>query len=75
MQRARGRRVFLVHGRLDWLFPVGLARAAAEELERAGADLVYREIADLSHTYPREVNDEILRWFDPALALPVSAPG
>jgi phospholipase/carboxylesterase len=73
MQRARGRRVFLAHGRLDWLFPVGLARAAAEELERAGAELVYREVDDLSHTYPREINDEILRWFDPALALPADA--
>jgi phospholipase/carboxylesterase len=69
MRRARGRRVYLVHGRLDWLFPVGLARAAAEELQRAGADLVYREIEDLSHTYPREANSGILRWFDPALDL------
>ncbi|HEX5068024.1 MAG TPA: phospholipase, partial [Myxococcota bacterium] len=73
MQRARGRRIHLVHGGLDWLFPVGLARAAAEELERAGAALVYREIEDLSHTYPREENDSILRWFDPALALPTAA--
>lgn len=72
MQRARGRRVHLVHGRLDWLFPVDLARAAAEELQRAGADLVYLEIEDLSHTYPREANDAILRWFDPVLALPAA---
>jgi phospholipase/carboxylesterase len=75
MGRARGRRIFLVHGRLDWLFPVGLARAAAEELERAGADLVYREIEDLSHTYPREVNDAILCWLDPALALAADRSG
>jgi phospholipase/carboxylesterase len=75
MQRARGRRIHLVHGRLDWLFPVGLARAAAEELERAGADLVYAEIEDLSHTYPREANDAILSWFDPTLALPGSRAG
>ena len=75
MQRARGRRIHLVHGRLDWLFPVGLARAAAEELERAGADLVYREIEDLSHTYPREANDAILSWFDPLLVLPAAEAG
>ena len=75
MQRARGRRVYLVHGSLDWLFPVGLARAAAEELEHAGAALQYREVEDLSHTYPREINDEILRWFDPVLALPDAAAG
>jgi phospholipase/carboxylesterase len=72
MQRARGRRIHWVHGRLDWLFPVGLARAAAEELERAGAELVYREIEDLSHTYPREANASILQWFDPSLALPAA---
>jgi hypothetical protein len=36
----------------------------------AGADLVYRELEDLSHTYPREENDRILAWFDPSLARP-----
>jgi phospholipase/carboxylesterase len=74
LARAAGRRVYLVHGALDWMFPVGLARAAAEALEKAGADLTYREIADLSHTYPRDENDRILCWFDPSLALP-SASG
>ena len=70
LERARGRRIYLVHGALDWLFPVALARLARDELERAGAALVYREIEDLSHTYPREENDRMLGWFDPALALP-----
>jgi len=68
--RARGRRIHLSHGALDWLFPIALARLARDELERAGADLVYREIEDLSHTYPRDENDAMLTWFDPALALP-----
>ncbi|HET6305357.1 MAG TPA: phospholipase [Myxococcota bacterium] len=68
--RARGRRVYLAHGSLDWLFPVSLARLAREALSRAGADLVYREIEDLSHTYPRDENDRILAWFDASLALP-----
>lgn len=68
--RAQGRRIYQVHGALDWLFPPALARLAREELERAGAALVYRELEDLSHTYPREANAEILAWFDPALALP-----
>jgi len=57
---------------LDWMFPVQTAREAAALLERAGADLCYREIPDLSHTYPREENARILEWFDPALALPRS---
>lgn len=70
LARARGRRVYLVHGALDWMFPAQIARMARDELERAGADLVYREIEDLSHTYPREENDRILAWFDPRLALP-----
>jgi phospholipase/carboxylesterase len=69
LDRARGRRIYHVHGALDWLFPVSLAQLARDELMRAGADLTYREIEDLSHTYPREENAAILRWFDPALAL------
>jgi len=71
LTRARGRRIHLSHGALDWLFPIALARLARDELAGAGADLVYREIEDLSHTYPRDENDRILSWFDPGLALPV----
>jgi phospholipase/carboxylesterase len=69
LARARGRRIYLVHGALDWMFPVQLARMARDALADAGADLCYREIEDLSHTYPREENAEILEWLDPALAL------
>jgi phospholipase/carboxylesterase len=72
LARARGRRIHLTHGALDWLFPVSLARLARGELEGAGAELVYHEIEDLSHTYPREENARILAWLDPALALPDS---
>ena len=32
-------------------------------LKEAGAAVVYREIADLSHTYPRDENARILDWF------------
>jgi phospholipase/carboxylesterase len=28
--------------------------------------VTYREIADLSHTYPREVNAELLEWLGAA---------
>jgi phospholipase/carboxylesterase len=70
LERARERRIYLVHGALDWMFPIGLARAAAEELQKAGARLEFREIEDLSHTYPREENARILAWLDPALDLP-----
>jgi phospholipase/carboxylesterase len=68
MEAARRRRIYLVHGALDWMFPVPMARMARDQLAAAGADVTYREIEDLSHTYPREENDGILRWFDPSLA-------
>lgn len=74
LTRAHGRRIYQVHGALDWLFPPALARQARDELAAAGAALVYREIEDLSHTYPREENARILDWFDPALALPAAGP-
>jgi phospholipase/carboxylesterase len=44
------------------MFPVAIARAARDALLAAGARLVYRELADLSHTYPREENTAILDW-------------
>ena len=62
IQRARGRPIYLVHGVLDWMFPVETARMARRALEGAGARLVYREIEDLSHTYPRDENPRILDW-------------
>lgn len=74
LARAAGRHVYLVHGRLDWMFPPETAEMAAAELGRAGADLTFRLLDDLSHTYPREENDRILSWFDPRLALPAAAP-
>lgn len=60
--RARGRPIYLVHGALDWMFPVQTARMSREALETAGARVVYREIPDLSHTYPRDENPLILDW-------------
>jgi len=59
----RGFPVYLVHGRLDWMFPVDMAREARDALAAAGAAVTYREIEDLSHTYPREENRLILDWF------------
>jgi phospholipase/carboxylesterase len=70
LERARGRRILIVHGALDWMFPIALARLARDELAAAGAAVVLREVPDLSHTYPRDENDRILTWFDPSLALP-----
>lgn len=61
-QRMRGLPIYLVHGRLDWMFPVEIARRTREALTAAGANITYREIDDLSHTYPREINPTILSW-------------
>lgn len=62
MERACGRRIYLVHGALDWMFPIQTAQSAARELLEAGADLEFHEVEDLSHTYPREHNARILDW-------------
>ncbi len=61
-ERLRGLPVFLVHGRLDWMFPVQVARHTRQALSAAGANVIYREIADLSHSYPREISAEMLAW-------------
>jgi len=61
--RIRGLPVYLVHGALDWMFPVSIARTAQRALTAAGAAVTYREIADLSHTYPRDENSGMLDWF------------
>ena len=61
-ERLRGLPIYLVHGRLDWMFPVQVARQTQAALSAAGADVTYRELDDLSHCYPREMNPAILNW-------------
>ena len=54
--------IYLMHGALDWMFPVSVAQEANAVLSSAGAKVEYREIANLSHTYPQEENPRILNW-------------
>ena len=61
-ERIRGLPVYLVHGALDWMFPIETGRMANQALTMAGANVTFREIADLSHTYPRDENGSILDW-------------
>ncbi len=61
-ERLAGLPIHLAHGALDWMFPVDMAREARRALEAAGAAVTYRELPDLSHTYPRELNPQILAW-------------
>ncbi len=60
--RIRGLPIYLVHGALDWMFPIQTGRTAHQALAMAGANVTFREIADLSHTYPRDENGPILDW-------------
>ena len=63
-ERLRGLPIYLVHGRLDWMFPVQVARQTQAALSAAGADVTYKELDDLSHCYPREMNTAILNWLN-----------
>ena len=60
--RRQGLPVYLMHGVLEWMFPIDVARQANDALRIAGAQVEYREIADLSHTYPVEENPRIIDW-------------
>lgn len=55
--------IHIVHGAEDWMFPPEMARGAERALRQAGAAVSYREVADLSHTYPRDENARIIDWF------------
>ncbi|MBL0900178.1 MAG: phospholipase [Reyranella sp.] len=61
--RLKGLPIHIVHGAQDWMFPPEMAQMAGRTLQAAGADMLYREVADLSHTYPRDENARILDWF------------
>lgn len=58
-----GRPIYLTHGTHDWMFDVEVAHLAHQVLGGMGAKMVFREISDLAHTYPRDENPLILDWF------------
>ena len=63
-ERIRGLPVRITHGALDWMFTAKSARDTADALALMGANAIYREIADLSHTYPsHEEHAQIFDWF------------
>lgn len=62
--RIRGLPIHVTHGVQDWMFNVDMAREAQAALTAAGARVTYREIDDLSHCYPTEVNPDVLAWMD-----------
>ena len=66
---ARGRRIFWIHGSMDWVFPLWYAKAGLRQLRDAGADIIQEIVPDLYHAYPRERNGDILTWFDSGLKI------
>jgi phospholipase/carboxylesterase len=62
-ERLDGLPVYLVHGALDWMFPVAMAEQAEAALTEARARVSLRVVEDLSHTYPRDENAAMLDWF------------
>jgi phospholipase/carboxylesterase len=62
MERVYGLPIHIVHGTQDWMFSPTMAQEAERTLRRAGANVTYREIEDLSHAYPREMNAVLLAW-------------
>ncbi|MFZ5913026.1 MAG: phospholipase [Pseudomonadota bacterium] len=63
-ERMKGLPIHITHGALDWMFPAANAQAMAAALQEFGAQVVYRQIANLSHTYPsNEENTEVMNWF------------
>ena len=55
-------RIRIAHGTLDWMFPIAMAREAHRALSRLGADVALRELDDLSHCYPAEINPGLADW-------------
>ena len=60
--RLAGLPILIAHGARDWMFHVNMAREAQAALTRVGANVTYREIADLAHAFPREICADILAW-------------
>ena len=67
-ERLRGLPIHITHGVRDWMFSVEMAREAEATLSAAGARVTYREIEDLAHCYPRELNPGVLAWMDKTAA-------
>ena len=74
--RLRGLPIYLAHGALDWMFPVGIARAARDAFSARGAAVAYRELPDLAHAFPTEECAAVLAWLkDTPRGTPPATPG
>ncbi len=64
------RPVYLVHGTDDWMFPVEMAHMANQQLVESGAEVTFRVIDGLTHSFARSEVPALLHWFNPTLDLP-----
>ena len=62
-ERLQNLPICITHGTLDWMFTVDIAQTAEYAFSAAGANVLYREIGDLAHTYPEDSNPELVDWF------------
>lgn len=62
-ERLRNLPICITHGALDWMFTIDIAQTAEYSFKAAGANVLYRELPDLSHTYPEDANPELVNWF------------
>ena len=62
-ERLQGLPIHIVHGALDWMFPIELAVEAQRTLTAAGAAVVTHFVDDLSHTVPQDLHAGIIDWF------------
>ncbi len=69
LEYTNNRRFYHIHGFLNWMFPINRTQQDFMVLKRAGADIVFKEIKNLSHTYLREENVHILKWLDSSIML------
>ena len=61
-ERMKNLPVHILHGQRDWMFPVDMAREAAQHFTSAGAAVTYRELDDLGHSYGVDLSSMIMDW-------------
>ncbi len=66
LQASKALPIYMVHGALDFIFPVAMARAAHDLLKQNDfTDLTYKELPDWGHAYTYSINETlVLPWFE-----------
>lgn len=67
LRKGRGKAapIFVVHGALDYIFPVTFTRQTCNLLTRLGYNVTYKELPDWGHAYTYTINEQlVLPWFE-----------